>query len=100
MNLATAMMIDFHENNADSFVVVSGDADLIAPIDYIRKIGGCNVIVFNPHATISGDLRKHATFYKNIPRDLPERCQLPDIVSYGKDGERFVRRPDAWKQTI
>ena len=100
VNLATAMMIDFHENNADSFVVVSGDADLIAPIDYIRKTGGRNVIVFNPHATISGDLRKHATFYKNIPRDLPERCQLPDIVSYGKDGERFVRRPDAWKQTI
>ncbi len=97
VNLATAMMVDFHEDKADSFVVISGDADLIAPIDYIRRSGKRNVIVFNPHQTISGDLKKHATFYKNIPRDLPAKCQLPDIIPYGKRGDRFIHRPAAWR---
>ena len=96
VNLATAMMADFHEDNADSFVIISGDADLIAPIDYIRKIGRRTVVVFNPHASLSGDLKKHATFYKNIPRDLPAQCQLPDVVRYGKHGERAIYRPPAW----
>ena len=96
VNLATAMMADFHEDKADSFVVISGDADLIAPIDYIRKSGGRNVVVFNPHPSISGDLRKHATYYRNIPRDLPARCQLPDEIPYGKRGDRFIHRPPAW----
>ena len=96
VNLATAMMADFHEDRADSFVIVSGDADLIAPIDYIRRVGGRNVVVFNPHPSISGDLKKHATFYKNIPRDLPGRCRLPDEIVYGSHN-RVIRCPDAWR---
>ena len=96
VNLATAMMIDFHEDKADSFVVISGDADLIAPIDYIRRVGGRNVVVFNPHASISGDLKRHATFYKNIQRDLPLSCRLPDKITYGSHG-RIIHCPDAWQ---
>ena len=34
---------------------------------------------------------------QNIPRDLPARCQLPDVIPYGKHGDRFIRRPNAWK---
>ncbi len=75
---------------------VAGDADLIAPIDYIRRVGGRNVVVFNPHPSISGDLKKHATFYKNIPRDLPGRCRLPDEIVYGSHN-RVIRCPDAWR---
>ena len=92
VNLATAMMADFHEDKAESFVVVSGDADLVAPIDYIRKVGRRNVVVFNPHSTISGDLKRHATFYRNIPRDLPASCRLPDEITYGSHN-RIVRCP-------
>ena len=96
VNLATAMMADFHEEKADSFVVISGDADLVAPIEYIRKKGSKNVVVFNPHASISGDLKKHATYYKNIPRDLPISCRLPDEIVYGSHS-RIIRCPDAWR---
>ena len=99
VNLATAMMVDFHEDKADSFVVISGDADLIAPIDYIRRIGQRNVVVFNPHPTISGDLKKHATYYKNIPRDLPLSCRLPDEIVYGTH-HRVIRCPEAWRVHI
>ena len=96
VNLATAMMVDFHEDKADAFVVISGDADLIAPIDYIRRVGRRNVVVFNPHQSISGDLKRHATFYKNIPRDLPKDCRLPDEITYGSHG-RVIHCPDAWR---
>lgn len=95
VNLATAMMVDFHEDKADSFVIISGDADLIAPIEYIRRTGGRNVVVFNPHQTISGDLKRHATFYKNIPRNLPAECRLPDEITYGSHS-RVIRCPPAW----
>ena len=96
VNLATAMMVDFHEDRADAFVVISGDADLIAPIDYIRRVGGRNVVVFNPHSSISGDLKRHATFYKNIPRALPKSCRLPDEIAYGSHG-RVIHCPPAWR---
>ena len=77
-------------------VVISGDADLIAPIDYIRRVGGRNVVVFNPHSSISGDLKRHATFYKNIPRALPKSCRLPDEIAYGSHG-RVIHCPPAWR---
>lgn len=95
VNLATAMMADFHEDKADSFVVISGDADLVAPIHYIRKVGGKNVVVFNPHASISGDLKRSATHYRNIPRELPAMCRLPNEITYGSH-HRIIHCPEAW----
>ena len=61
-----------------------------------RRVGGCNVVVFNPHSSISGDLKRHATFYKNIPRDLPASCRLPNEIVYGSHN-RVIRCPDAWR---
>ncbi len=43
-----------------------------------------------------GLLKGAATYYRNIPRDLPARCQLPDEIPYGKRGDRFIHRPPAW----
>ena len=41
------------------------------------------------------DLRFHATYCYNIPRDLPARCQLPDVVPLPNG--RTVHRPPAWR---
>lgn len=95
VNLATAMMADFHSGAADCFVVISGDADFIAPIDYIRHVGKKPVLVFNPHRAMSGHLKKVASYYKDIPRDLPEKCQLPESFTYGTH-DRVITRPAAW----
>ncbi len=96
VNLAMAMMVDFHEDAADSFVVISGDADFIAPIEYIRHRGKKQVLVFNPHHKMSGHLKKVATYYKDIPRELPASCQLPETFSYGTH-DRTIHRPEAWR---
>ena len=42
------------------------------------------------------DLIHHVTIYRDIPRDLPTICQLPDEVPVGKNG-KTIRRPAAWK---
>ena len=49
--------------------------------------------VFNPH-TRSTDLRFHATYCKDIPRDFPLKCQLPETMAF--ENGRTVHRPVAW----
>ena len=48
------------------------------------------------HGFYGKHLKWSATYYKNIPRDLPARCQLPDAIPVGTHGN-FIRRPEAWK---
>ena len=41
--------------------------------------------------------RTFASYYRDIPRNLPAECQLPDTIPYGKRGDRFIHCPDAWR---
>ena len=50
-----------------------------------------------PHDGCAVDRQKAASYYQNIPRDLPAKCQLPDAIPYGRRGDRFLHRPDAWR---
>ena len=95
VNLATSMLRDAYTNVADSFVLISGDSDFIAPLDLIRYELGKQVVVFNPKDRKS-DLANHASYYRDIPRDLPAKCQLPDAIPVGTHGN-FIRRPEAWR---
>ena len=94
VNLSTALLRDAYTNAADAFVIVSGDADFIAPLDLVRHELKRQTIVFNPRQRPT-DLRFHATYCWNIPRDLPAKCQLPDIIPVGTHG-RTIHRPPAW----
>jgi uncharacterized LabA/DUF88 family protein len=94
VNLATEMMADAYRKVADSFVIVSGDVDFAAPLCFIRHEIGLRTLVFNPHEEVCGELRRFTSYYKNIPRDLPARCQLPDEVTLTNG--RMIHRPPAW----
>ena len=80
----------------DCFVLITGDSDQVGTIEALRYDYGKTVLVFNPHAGLSDHLKRAASYYKNIPRDLPARCQLPDAIPVGTHGN-FIRRPAAWK---
>ena len=95
VNIASAMLLDAFNNKADVFVLVSGDTDFIAPVKIVRKDFKKTVIVLNPRDSKSW-LKDCASYSRDIPRDLPAQCQLPDIVPYGKRGDRFIHRPIAW----
>jgi len=94
VNIATAMLLDAFNDRADAFVLVSGDADFIRPIITVRKEFRKLVLVYDPHDRHS-ELARHANYYKNIPRDLPAKCQLPDVVEVGTHGH-LIHRPAAW----
>ena len=93
VNIVTELLKDAYSNAADSFMLVSGDADFTAPLDLIRHELGKQVLVFNPHKRLT-DLRFHATFCKDIPRDMPLQSQLPNEVPLSNG--RTLRRPVAW----
>ena len=94
VNLATSFLRDAYTNAADSFAIVSGDADFIAPLDLVRHELRRQTLVFNPRERPT-DLRFHATCCYNIPRELPAKCQLPDVVPLPNG--RFIHRPPAWR---
>ena len=96
VNIAVAMMLDAAKTETDCFVLITGDSDQVGTIEALRYDYGKTVLVFNPHAGMSDHLKRAASYYKNIPRDLPSRFQLPDSIPVGKKGN-FIRRPAAWK---
>ena len=96
VNLAVAMVTDAAMNAADVFLVITGDSDQVGAIESVRHQFKKSVIVFNPQPTISKQLDWAASYYKNIPRDLPAICQLPEEIPVGTHGN-VIRRPAVWK---
>ena len=119
VNIATEMLLDATSGAADAFMLISGDSDLAGPVAAIRYQVKRPVAVYNPHNGASDELRKFASLYKNIPRDLPSRCQLPESIPVGtqnapkkaqlskgtspkatrrarKGARNFIHQPAAW----
>ena len=94
VNLTSALLADAFRNAADCFVLVSGDSDYITPIDIVRFELKKPILVFNPRIDRPSDLQYHATYYAQIPRDLPAKCQLPEVVTLPNG--RTIHRPPAW----
>ena len=94
VNLTSALLSDAFRNAADCFVLVSGDSDYITPVDIVRFELLKSVLVFNPRTDRPSDLRYHASYYAHIPRDLPAKCQLPEVVTLPNG--RAIHRPSAW----
>ena len=98
VNLAVTAVMDAADNRADCFVFVTGDSDQVGAIDAVRYKYGKTVVVFNPHASGGKHLKRAATFFKYIPRDLPAKCQLPEVIPVGTRGN-VIRCPEAWRST-
>ena len=95
VNLAVSLVSDAALGKADCFAVITGDSDQVGAIEAVRRLFGKQTIVFNPHSTESRHLKIAASYYKNIPRDLPAQCQLPDIIPLPNG--HTIHRPPAWQ---
>ena len=95
VNMATELLKDAYENAADAFVLVSGDADFAPALRVVRYSTRHSVIVFNPQTGISNELRRYATFYRNIPSGFADGCMLSE--SFCTDDGRIIHCPKAWK---
>ena len=83
------------EGLADCYVVISGDADLAAAVGAVRYKQKKPVLVFNPHREMCGELKKLASYYKNIDPSILQGCQLPDEVCINE--RTIVHCPPEWK---
>ena len=98
VNIATEMILDaVLGRDVDAFTLVSGDSDLAGPVSAIRYKLKKPVAVYNPHGGTCDELKKFASLYKNIPQDMPSRCQLPDEITL-PDGST-IHRPAEWAAT-
>lgn len=94
VNIATEMLMDAVLGAADAFTLVTGDSDLVAPVQAIRYKLRKPIAVFNPHQGTSLELKRFASFYKNIAIDLPDQCQLPYDVTLPNG--TIIHAPAGW----
>ena len=90
------MLRDAYEHAADCLVLVTGDADLAPVVMTVRYRIKTPVLVFNPQLSICNELRRYATFYRNIPPGFANGCRLPE--SFATEDGRTIRCPAAWLQ--
>ena len=95
VNIAVSMLVDATRSDIESFILVTGDSDQVGSIEALRYVYRKSVIVLNPQSGLSEHLKRAASYYQNIPRDLPAHCQLPDELPIGTHG-RMIHRPPTW----
>ena len=94
VNIATEMLMDAISETTEAFTLITGDSDLAAPVQAIRYRLEKPIAVFNPHKATCLELKRSASFYKNIPEDLPTQCQLPYNITL-PDGTT-IHVPTEW----
>lgn len=97
VNIASSMLVDAFERKAESFVLVTGDSDLAPVVKVIRYKLGLPVLVFNPQRSICNELRRYATFYRNIDATATAGCRLPDSFPAQDNATRIIHCPAAWR---
>ncbi len=94
VNLATYLLADAFRADADAFVVVSNDSDLMEPIRLVSQELGYRMGILNPHPNVSRALqRTRPSFTKQIRRGALAACQFPEKLS---DAHGAITKPANW----
>ena len=104
VNISIRMIADCFQDKTDTLILVSGDSDLLPPIEFIQKnYPQKKIKVYFPPTiyshNIETNMRCHKSkvvlLEKNLNRFL--RCQMPDCVS--KNGVSY-HIPEKWEKWI
>jgi NYN domain len=94
VNLATYLMADAFRSDAEAFVLISNDSDLMEPLRMVRHELNKVVGLLNPQARQSRALlRCKPTFVKQIRRGVASVSQLPRELH---DKHGAIVRPMEW----
>ena len=94
VNLATYLLVDAFRTDADAFVVISNDSDLMEPIRVVRHELGLVVGILNPQAQASRALlRCKPNFIKKIRAGVLAASQLPCQLT---DDKGTITKPASW----
>jgi hypothetical protein len=94
VNLASYLLADAFRNDAEAFVLISNDSDLMEPLRIVRHELGKVVGLLNPQARQSRALlRCKPTFVKQIRRGVASLSQFPEEL---QDKHGAIVRPPGW----
>lgn len=93
--IAAHMVADAYSGLAEAALLVSGDSDMVPPVEIISAIPKRRVIATFPPKRKSHDLRKAAGAAINIAESDLRQSQLPQTVTL-PSGVQLVR-PATWK---
>src|SRR5262249_32190787 len=99
VNIAVQMMDDAYQNTCDTFVVVSGDSDLVPALYRVKqRFPMKKLVVYVParNKTRGAAVEMRAAADKNatLPLNLLQHAQLPANVPDGSGG--FITKPASW----
>jgi phosphohistidine swiveling domain-containing protein len=98
VNLAAHLIDDAHRGEFEVAVVISNDSDLTTPIELVTRDLGLPVGVVNPHALNpdsrqSKQLRRVASFLKEVRPGGLQKCQFPSVL---RDAGGMFSKPPNW----
>ncbi|MGH3720330.1 MAG: NYN domain-containing protein [Pseudonocardiaceae bacterium] len=94
VNLATYLPADAFRADAETFVVISNDSDLMEPIRLVSQELGYRVGIVNSHPNVSRALqRTRPSFTKQIRCGVLAVSQFPEKLS---DAHGAITKPEAW----
>jgi len=96
VNIAVALLEDALDDRFDTAILVSGDSDLTAPVEAIRRrYPKKRVVVAFPPDRHSAQLARAASATVTIGRTILKDSQLPDRVQ--KSDGYVLKRPSTWR---
>lgn len=99
VNIAVRIVQDAFENNCDTFVIVSGDSDLVPALRTVKeKFPEKTIIVYvptrNPIRGAAVEIRAAADKARDFPLELLSKCQFPRSIPDGFGG--LLDKPRGW----
>jgi uncharacterized LabA/DUF88 family protein len=96
VDIAVSLLLDCFANDADEYVLISNDSDLVTPVQTVRDHFGRTIGVINPHSPkrMSGHLAKAASYYvRTINKSVVRSSQLPLSLT---DSNGVFSKPASW----
>lgn len=95
VNIATHLLIDAYEGKYDVAFLISGDSDLVPPIQHVKRLfPNKEIIAAFPPSRSSSEISKNTNSSFKIGYNKLKKCQLPFVLE-NKYGD-IIRKPNNW----
>ena len=93
VNLASYLLCDAFDDAFDIAIMLTNDADLVTPIQMVRRKFGKKVFLLCPHARVSFELRSNVDEVRQLRQGVLSAAQFPDTLS---DAHGTFSKPLNW----
>lgn len=96
VNIAVELLSDAQDNLFDTAIIVSGDSDLVGPVDAVlSRFPNKRMLVAFPPLRFSKSLRDTATGFIRVDQLMLRNSQLPKRIA--KPDGHILFRPSRWR---